>query len=113
VALVEAGTVLGAAMAPPRRWRVLHELRARGVALHAGARAVAIDDAGVHLEDAAGGAGRLPADAVLLAEAGVANTALAESLAREGRDVHTLGDCRGVGYVEGALLDAIRIARAI
>jgi 2,4-dienoyl-CoA reductase (NADPH2) len=113
VAVVEEGAVFGTQMAPPRRWRVLHELRERGVSLHPSVRIQKIDDAGVHVENADGEVQPLPADAVVLAIGTVANPALAESLTSAGREVHTLGDCDGVGYIEGALLDATRIARAI
>jgi 2,4-dienoyl-CoA reductase-like NADH-dependent reductase (Old Yellow Enzyme family) len=112
VAVVDEGSVFGAEMAPPRRWRVLHELREHGVAMHPGVRTQRIDDAGVHLANSDGDGQVLPADAVVLAVGTVANPGLAESLGT-GREIHTLGDCNGVGYIEGALLDATRIARAI
>jgi hypothetical protein len=37
----------------------------------------------------------------------------AKALEGLGAEVHLPGDCRGVDYIEGAMMDAARIARAI
>ncbi len=38
---------------------------------------------------------------------------LAEAIADLGPEVHSIGDCDGVGYIEGAILDGARAARQI
>lgn len=55
----------------------------------------------------------LPADTVILATRVRENPGLTEALAGLGATVHLVGDCRAVGYLEGALMDAARVARAI
>ena len=99
-------------MGIPRRWRVLHILREHGVNLLTEARVEAITDAGVvYVKD--GKQQTVAADSVILASGVQANRGLAEALAGLGAEMHLLGDCKGVGYIEGALLDANRIARQI
>ena len=58
VHLLEDGPTLGAAMAHPRRWRALHDLRERGVTLVANARAQAIGAQSLHASVREGGATR-------------------------------------------------------
>jgi len=113
VCVLEEGAALAVEMALPLRWRALHGLRERGVALRTGVRALEITDQGVIYTDRDGSRSAAPADTVILAGGAVENRGLAEELEGLGAEIHLLGDCRGVGYIEGAMMDAARIARAI
>jgi 2,4-dienoyl-CoA reductase (NADPH2) len=110
--LEETGT-LAAEMAIPRRWRALHGLRQRGVALLTEARVEAIVEQGVVYVSKQGERRTVAADTVILATGAGESRGLADALAGLGVEVQRLGDCCGPGYVEGALADAARIARAL
>jgi len=112
VTVLEEGAAFAKEMSIPRRWRELHILRKHDAGLVTEARVEAITDAGVtYSKD--GARQTVPADSVILASGVQENRTLAEALASAGAEVHLLGDCKGVGYIEGALLDANRIARQI
>jgi 2,4-dienoyl-CoA reductase (NADPH2) len=113
VCVLEEGETLATEMALPRRWRALHGLRQHGVALLTGVRVEEITGDGVVHTAEDGARGTAPADTVILASGAVENRGLAEALQERGVEVHLLGDCSGVGYIEGAITDAARIARAI
>jgi len=109
VTVLEESPQLAAEMALPRRWRALYALREHGVQLVTGADVVAITDAGV-VYSRHGQRETALADHVILATGVEENRSLADALAGCGAEIHLLGDCRGVGYIEGALRDAWRIA---
>ncbi|MFN8624494.1 MAG: FAD-dependent oxidoreductase [Candidatus Binatia bacterium] len=112
VSIVHDEPVMGAEMAIPRRWQALGTLRRHGVTLVTGAVVDAITDAGVvYSKD--GQQHTVPADSVILAAGTQENRGLADSLSGLGIELHLLGDCTGVGYIEGAMLDGARMARAI
>lgn len=112
VTVLEAGPIFGREMALPRRWRSLYELRRHGVELIANARVEAVTDDGVVYE-AAGESRTSAADSVIVAVGTRENRALAESLAGLAPEVYLIGDCERVGYIEGAVHDAARLARSI
>ncbi len=112
VTVLEASLSLATEMALPRRWRALYTLRERGVLLVTGATVEEVSDAGVVYRQH--GERRVaPADHVILAGTVVANRSLGDALATCGAEVHLLGDCKGAGYIEGAMLDAARVALAL
>jgi 2,4-dienoyl-CoA reductase (NADPH2) len=111
--VLEEGSTLAVEMALPRRWRALHGLRARGVALLTGVSVEEINDEGVVYAAEDGATSIAPVDTVILAAGAGENRSLARALEGLGAEVHLLGDCRDVGYIEGALMDAVCIARAI
>ncbi len=112
VTVLEEAPTLAREMALPRRWRALYELREHGVRLLTEVRVEEITDAGVcYSKD--GLRQTAPADSVIVATGVHENRALADALSGLGFEVRLLGDCRSVGYIEGALLDAARVAREI
>ncbi|MFN8544428.1 MAG: FAD-dependent oxidoreductase [Candidatus Binatia bacterium] len=113
VTVLEEGATLAKEMALPRRWRVLWELREHGVVLHTEARVEAVTDDGVAWVDQGGTRQTTATDAVILAIGVQPDRALADALAGLGPEVHTIGDCREVAYLDGAIADAARVARAI
>jgi 2,4-dienoyl-CoA reductase (NADPH2) len=113
VSVLEEGPVCGAELAPPRRWRVLHTLREHGVQLLTRVRVEAIGEVAVEYRDEQGAHNRVARDSVIIATGTRDNRALGEELAKLGTEVHLLGDCNGVGYIAGAMMDAARTARKI
>jgi 2,4-dienoyl-CoA reductase-like NADH-dependent reductase (Old Yellow Enzyme family) len=113
VSVLEETKWLATEMAPPRRWRGLHHLRERGVDLFTQVRVEAIRDEGVVFTDQEGERRTLEVDSVILATGVRENRELGEALTTMGCEVHLLGDCSGVGYIEGAILDGARIARSL
>jgi 2,4-dienoyl-CoA reductase (NADPH2) len=113
VCVLEEGETLAMEMALPRRWRALHGLRQRGVALVTAVHVEEITDDHVVYTAADGARSTAPAETVILATGAGENRGLAEALQELGLEVHLLGDCSGVGYIEGAIMDAARVARAI
>lgn len=113
VSVLEETSTLAAAMALPRRWRALYDLRERGVQLFTGATVVEIHDDRVVYTRQSGDRKTVMADSVIIAVGVHENRGLADALVGLGAEIHLLGDCNGVGYIEGALRDATRIARAI
>jgi 2,4-dienoyl-CoA reductase (NADPH2) len=113
VTVLADGPTLAVEMALPRRWRALYELRERGVALVTGARVEAITETAVTYAPQNGEPVTLPTDAVILATGVEPHEELANEIRALGIEVHAIGDCRGVGYLEGAIADGARVARAI
>jgi len=109
VTLLEEGPTLAKEMAHPRRWHVLHELRARGVRMHARARVLEIGAQTLRFavasakEDAAATPGEVAADTVILAAGLEPNPEPARKLREAGVPVIEIGDATGVGYLEGAI----------
>ena len=112
VTVIEESQTLATEMALPRRWRALYTLREHGVRLLTGASVEEITEAGV-VYGQHGERQSAPADHVIIATGVVENRGLAAALGELGPEVHLLGDCKGVGYIEGAIMDAAQIARTI
>ena len=110
VFLIEEGRKLAVEMGIPRRWRVLHELREMGVNLYMETKVESIGAKEMALVSTGGERKTLETDAVILATGVQENLSLYEALQSLGYDVHLAGDCSGVGYIEGAMRDAARIA---
>lgn len=114
VAVLEQGEVLGIELAHPRRWRLLHELRSAKVELVTRAHVRAIRPGAVDFERESDAGAALsesrPADAVLLAIGLEANPSFAAALRARGLAVREIGDCAGVGYLEGAIQSGFRAA---
>ncbi|MBW2418963.1 MAG: FAD-dependent oxidoreductase [Deltaproteobacteria bacterium] len=118
VTVLEEGALFATEMAHPRRWRVLCDLREAGVELVSGARVVAIGEESLHyaLSGAGGTADEeceVPVDTVVLATGLVANPALVDALRAEGIEPVVIGDCSGVGYIEGAIRDGFQAAVSV
>jgi 2,4-dienoyl-CoA reductase (NADPH2) len=110
VFLIEEGRKLGVELGIPRRWRVLHELREMGVDVHIETKVESIGEKNMTLVSTGGERKTLEADSVIIATGVEENLSLAEDLRALGCDVHLVGDCSGVGYIEGAMRDAASIA---
>lgn len=113
VTVLEESVNLGAELAIPRRWRVLHQLREHGVELKTEVKLTRIDKSSVSYRDRDGITQSVIADTVIIAMGAQSNPALKQELAASGIAVHEIGDCAGVNYIRGAIADASRIANAI
>ena len=113
VTVLEEGPTLGAEMALPRRWRALFELRRHGATLVTRARVEAIHEAGVAFVDATNARSVAAADHVILAAGAREDRSVGAALHGVAPEVVLLGDCEGVGYVEGAMLSAARVAKGL
>jgi 2,4-dienoyl-CoA reductase (NADPH2) len=96
----------------PGRYRLVAELAAGGVQLLTGAT---VDAVGVDHVDISSGATteRVPADTVVGIAPYAPGAPIADGLRATGLAVHTVGDCRRLGFIEGATADAMQTARAI
>jgi NADPH-dependent 2,4-dienoyl-CoA reductase/sulfur reductase-like enzyme len=112
VAVLEEGDALGAEMAHPRRWRALHEARARGVRFFTEAALVEIHDDAVVYRDG-DGEHRVAADTVVLASGVHADHEPAAEISAQGYETHVIGDAAGVGYIEGAIRSAYVLAKEL
>jgi len=113
VTVLEEGEWLAPEMAIPRRWRCLHELRERGVALRTGVGVEAITDDGVAIVGRDGKKETIAAGHVILATAASPDSRLADALRAQGAEVRLLGDCAEIRYLEGAIADGARAVLAL
>ena len=113
VTVVDEAPRLGAGIYIVRRWRALSEARDLGVTLLPGMKNIAIGNERVTFDDEDGQHHVVEADNVIVAKGATGNLSLADSLKAAGFKVHTVGDCNGVGYIEGAIAGAADVAVAI
>lgn len=113
VAVIDDAPKFGAGLQIVRRWRVLDTLERHHVALLPAARDIAIGPDAVTATERGGAPVRLPADHVIVAKGATGDLRTADALRAEGFTVHAIGDCTGVGYIEGAIRGAAELARTI
>ncbi|MEM7142975.1 MAG: FAD-dependent oxidoreductase [Actinomycetota bacterium] len=116
VTVLESESVLATEMAHPRRWRVLTDLRDHGSTLVAEATVTAIDDGVVRYAIGEGDERTdvaVEVDSVVIATGLVADESVADRFRAEGFDPIVIGDCTGVGYLEGAIHDGFHAANAL
>ena len=112
VTILEPGPALGAELAIVRRARVLHLLKLNGATIYTKARITAIDrdkvsfhidekQLDVHCKQVIIAMGAQPDDNMMMQLQGV------------GAAVHRIGDCREVGYIDGAILDARQLVQKL
>ena len=95
-----------------RRMRLMDELKALGVRIVKSAGQVEIGDQEVSYT-AADKRQTVRADHVIVAQGATGNTDLADALQSAGFTTHTIGDCNGVSYIEGAMESAAELAVSI
>ena len=113
VSVLDTAARLGGGLQIVRRMRMLAELRDHGVELKRGVANLRIETDGVAYQEADGRPGFARADQVIVATGARGDLALAEALRAAGLRVATAGDCRGVGYLEGAVRGAHDGVRAL
>lgn len=112
VMVLEPGSDLGAELAIVRRARVLHLLRAHGAVIHRQVSAIGIGSNRVDFT-VDGERQSTPARQVIIAMGSQPDDRLQARLAQSGAQVHRIGDCREVGYIDGAILDARKVVQRI
>ena len=111
VTLLERGA-FAPEMGLPRRWRAADLLARLGAVRVKGVVEVALSEPGVRYRTARA-EGEVACDLVLDASGLAADESLADELRASGVETHAIGDCRGPRYLEAALLEAARLARAL
>jgi len=112
VAVITEGDKAALEMAHPRRWRVLADLREQGTQIVTGAADVRIRCREVHC-DVEGAARSFPADHVVIATGLSSDSRFADELRAAGLDPVEIGDCSGIGYIEGAIRDGFHAAATL
>lgn len=112
VTLLEPGGQVGLPMAMPRRWTAVRRAGERGVTILRHASLERITPTAVHYRTR-DGESSVPADAVVVATDVRPRAPLADSLRERGVDVRVVGDAGEVGYIEGAVHSAWRVAAAL
>ncbi|MFS0850285.1 FAD-dependent oxidoreductase [Novosphingobium panipatense] len=105
VTVVEPGSHLGKGLLLVRRMRLVSELKEHGVAMHTSVQNIAVGAKSVTGEKD-GKILEIAADHVIVAMGASGDTRLADHLRAQGFKVETVGDCNGVGYIEGAIRGA-------
>ena len=90
--------------------RLLAELRELGVVIINSASDLAIGDHTVNYRNYRGQRRQLAAEQVIVAKGASGDLALAEQVQAAGFRTHAIGDCNGVGYIEGAMESAAELA---
>jgi 2,4-dienoyl-CoA reductase (NADPH2) len=112
VTILEPGPSLGAELAIVRRARVLHLLREHGTQIHQGAEIVSIGTDRVTYRQA-DELQEVMCKQVIIAMGAEGDASLEAQLADSGTQVHRIGDCRTLGYIDGSILDARTLVQRI
>jgi 2,4-dienoyl-CoA reductase (NADPH2) len=117
VTVLEEGEIFALQMAHPRRWRVLHDVRKAGVELVGRARVDRITersvDFSVSADDDKVETHSVEAASVIVTLGLEPNPNLAARLKSSNARVVSVGDCTGVGYIEGAIREGFEAALAL
>ncbi len=116
VTVLETGPTMAVEMAHPRRWRVLTDLRDHGATLITGADVTSIDGQSVRYRTVDGDQTFLraaAADNVVIATGLVADSCVADAFTNAGLNPVVVGDCTGVGYIEGAMSEGFHAGLAV
>jgi 2,4-dienoyl-CoA reductase (NADPH2) len=114
ITVLEPGPSLGAELSIVRRGRVLHLLREHGVTIRKDAiiEAIGTNSVSYTYQDESAAA---QCKQVIIAIGADPDTALEEQLAIAGCEakVHRIGDCRDKSFIDGAILDARKLAEQL
>jgi 2,4-dienoyl-CoA reductase-like NADH-dependent reductase (Old Yellow Enzyme family)/NADPH-dependent 2,4-dienoyl-CoA reductase/sulfur reductase-like enzyme len=110
VVVLEPGPSLGAELSIVRRARVLHQLQEDGAELH---KSVGDLEIGAHVIRFSldGEVQTRTCTQVIIAMGTQPDNSLFNELAKSGARIHQTGDCRKVGYIDGAILDARKLVQ--
>jgi 2,4-dienoyl-CoA reductase (NADPH2) len=109
VTVLESTPVFATSYGLPGRWRLVHEARSLGIELIPDSRPTSIDAKAVAFTGAAGERSAR-ADLVIVTDGAQAVAPLVDELRSRGVAAQAVGDCREVALVEGAMLDAAKVA---
>lgn len=112
ITVLEPGPTFGPELAIVRRARVLHLLRAHGAVLHKSVEDIEIGTHAVRFS--LGGEMReAPCGQVIIAMGAQPDDRLLKQLSDSTAQIHQIGDCRRVGYIDGAMLDARELVQCL
>lgn len=103
----------GAGLYLVRRLRLLDELRQAGVSILNNVKDICVEDRAVRYRNYRGQLRSIGTDHVIVAKGAQGDNSLVDKLRGEGFVVHSIGDCNGVGYIEGAMHAAAELAAQI
>ncbi|MCB1678416.1 MAG: FAD-dependent oxidoreductase [Halioglobus sp.] len=112
ITVLEPGPDLGAELAIVRRARVLHQLREHGATIHKSVDAIEITPDSVRYE-LKNEPQSTPCKQVIIAMGAQPDDSLPAQLSGGSAQVHQIGDCHSVGYIDGAILDARKLVQQI
>ena len=112
ITVIEPTAVFGTELGLPGRFELVAQLEARGVAFRPGLSVERIEPGAVIARSGPGDEERVECDTVFVATPGDPDDSVAKRLAEAGIPHRVIGDCRHIGGVEGALLDARELAGA-
>jgi 2,4-dienoyl-CoA reductase-like NADH-dependent reductase (Old Yellow Enzyme family)/thioredoxin reductase len=113
VTVIDEPEQFGRGLSPARRSVMLDEMPLAGIVLQPGASAICIGERVVTFTGKAGESCQAAADTVIIAKGAEPNTTLYDELVAAGVETHMVGDCSGVGYIQGAVRDATDVAARI
>ena len=112
VTVLEQGPTLATEMAHPRRWRVLTDLRQHGAELLTEADVLEVTPTGVRYRHSER-EHSVSADCVVIAAGLIGDDSVAQQMRSAGLNPVAIGDCTGVGYLEGAMSDGFHAGYAV
>lgn len=112
ITVLEPGPALGPELSIVRRARVLHTLKTHGAELSTSIADIEIGAATISFT-LAGEPHTRPCKQVIIAMGAQPERSLLAQLSNCGAQLHQIGDCREVGYIDGAILDARKLVQQI
>lgn len=114
VTVIDSAAQAGKGLYLVRRLRLLEELKELGVTLVKKADGIVIEQGNgnkqVSYNNPGGQRRAIATDHVIVAQGATASSTLADTLTAEGFNTHSIGDCTGVSYIEGAMEAAAELA---
>lgn len=113
ITVIDSAPQAGKGLYLVRRMRLLDELKHLGVTIVTKAGDISIDSHSVSYSNYRGQRRRVEADHIIVAQGASGDTALAEQFTEAGFETHTIGDCNGVSYIEGAMESAAELVAGL
>ena len=113
ITVIDGASRAGKGLYLVRRMRLLNELDHLGVVLINSATHISIGDGQVTYTNYRAQQRSIDTDHVIVAQGATGDTSLAQTLQTEGFTTHTIGDCEGVAYIEGAMESAAELAASL
>lgn len=113
VTVIDSSAHAGQGLYLVRRMRLLDELKHLGVTLINNAENITIGEKCVSYDNYRGQRRSIETQQVIVAQGATGNTALAQKLTAAGLKIHTIGDCTGVSYIEGAMESAAELVQQL
>ncbi|MDE0952246.1 MAG: FAD-dependent oxidoreductase [Halioglobus sp.] len=112
VCVLEPGSTLGTELSIVRRGRVIHMLEAQGAVLIKSAENIEIGKKTVRFT-VNGEFQEKECGQVIIAMGAQPDDSLAKQLSKHRTNVHQIGDCRKIGYIDGAILGARELVQSL